>query len=236
MQYLSRNDLRQIADLYLKGYEKKVSRGLKPVRIVPDILAAELLNLNVSRFHLSKDGSVLGMTAFTPLCIDVWDDAWQQCFFSFGEGDILIETSLSKDSGRYNFTVMHEIAHQIIHRRFSERTPEAVHRYERLSRNNFDWEEWQADTLASYLLLPESVIRNALHLVRAENGFTLLDPNLYGREYRMFCDAAELLGVTKSALKIRLMQLRLLRYDNVEQMVDIWKEDDEVEWKAQIAS
>lgn len=236
MQYLSRENLRQIANTYLAGYEKKICRGVKIMRISPDLMATELLSLNITSFHLSKDGSVLGMTAFLPMGIEVWDDSWKQQIFFFGEGDILIEKNLQKDSGRYNFTLMHEIAHQILCRRFPEEPMKTVHRYEKKRQTERDWAEWQADTLAAYLLMPEAVVYHILHLLRADNGFNLLFRNYSCKEYQKFCDAAELLGVSKTALRIRLVELGLLRFYSLNDMLDIWKGDDDTKWSKQIAS
>lgn len=235
MEYLSRENLRHTADVYLAGYERRVCKEVKPMRISPDLMADELLDLNVTCTHLSQDGSILGMTAFSPFGVEVWDDTWQRQIYFFSEGDILIEKSLSEDSGLYNFTLMHEIAHQILHRRFSSETKKDAHRYVKALRTEMDWIEWQADTLASYLLMPEAVVRRVLHLVMADYGFSFINPNLDGKSYRKFCNAAEMLGVSKSAFKVRLKQLGLLRYCRTNELIDIWKEDD-IAWNRQIAS
>lgn len=166
MSYLSRNDLEKIATRVFNDYKHLPQFADQPVEYVdPEILACGLCGLHIDHFHLSKDGSTLGMTAFKEVGVELYDDSGQPCFYFLDGKTLLIETDLKNDPalcGRYHFTVAHETAHQIlaglhptngvIQNRvfyYQGRSPQFPIR---------DWDEWQADNLASALLLPSEIV------------------------------------------------------------------------------
>lgn len=92
-----------------------------------------------------------------------------------------------------------------------------------------DWDEWQADNLASALLLPSEIVLGALRKFNLEYGIDILNKIYRPKEYRKFCKIAELLGVSKQAMAIRLKRLGLLRkgyLHNPYALADIEMEDD----------
>lgn len=92
-----------------------------------------------------------------------------------------------------------------------------------------DWDEWQADNLASALLLPTEVVIKALRRFELEDGIDILNKIYRPKKYAQFCKVAEFLGVSKQAMAIRLKRLGLLKKEylqNPHALVDVEKEDD----------
>lgn len=75
MKHLSRFDIEAIAAKYVKAYmELPDVRNTKIYRIDPELLLEKVLGLTVEYQHLSYDGSILGMTSFTELGVQVLED------------------------------------------------------------------------------------------------------------------------------------------------------------------
>ena len=124
---------------------------------------------------LSYDGSILGMTSFTEMGVQVFEDDDNEAFFFLDGKTVLVEKDLNFDSklkGRKNFTLMHEGSHQIFKMLFPNdygvtQKSAGVHYYKANSERNkpiSDWEEWQANTLGAAILLPENLIKQGMYL------------------------------------------------------------------------
>lgn len=86
-------------------------RNTKIYRIDPELLLEKVLGLTVEYQHLSYDGSILGMTSFTELGVQVLEDDDNEAFFFLDGKTVLVEKDLAFDNklrGRKNFTLMHE--------------------------------------------------------------------------------------------------------------------------------
>lgn len=125
MKHLSRFDIEAIAAKYVKAYmELPDVRNTKIYRIDPELLLEKVLGLTVEYQHLSYDGSILGMTSFTELGVQVLEDDDNEAFFFLDGKTVLVEKDLAFDNklrGRKNFTLMHEGSHQIFKNALSER-------------------------------------------------------------------------------------------------------------------
>lgn len=241
MGYYSRKYLERIADKVVGAYSRLMEQREEPVfRIDPELLATLLLHLSVDRCHLSADGTVLGLTCPVELGVEVYDDQMKPFFYMLDGRTILVEKDLLEDAplGRYQFTVMHEIAHQLLSR-LEKRPGAAVYRHMAgPSSSTREWGEWQADTLAAALLMPPHLVRKALALVGLPDGIYILDELIYPQVYLRFRAAAALMQVSQTAFAIRLKQLGLLRHNDLFRpgsIVDIYREEDEV-WTSQCAS
>ena len=125
MKHLSRFDIEAIADKYVQAYMALPDvRNTQIYRIDPELLLEKVLGLNVEYQHLSYDGSILGMTSFTEMGVQVFEDDDNEAFFFLDGKTVLVEKDLNFDSklkGRKNFTLMHEGSHQIGNRRMIKR-------------------------------------------------------------------------------------------------------------------
>lgn len=239
MPYLSRQNIEAIAVRVTNDYKNLIfSLNGQPVsRIDPEVLACDLCGFSINHFHLSKDNTILGMTSLNEIGVYVYDDDEQAVLYYFDGKTILIEKTIKDDPaqyGRYNFTVMHETAHQILGRSFPEAKPvsqrhSVYYREHTLQYPVHDWREWQADNLASALLLPIDIVLRALHRFDLAQGIDILNRIYRPKEYRQFCDMAKFLGVSKQAMAIRLKRLGLLKKEYLQNpyaLANI-EEDDE---------
>ena len=117
MKRLSRNDIEVIAEKYVKAYlELPEIKSAQVYRIEPEIMLEKVLGLNVEYMHLSYDGSILGMTSFGELGVQVFENDDEEAFFFLDGKTVLVESDLNYDNkskGRKNFILMHEGSHQI---------------------------------------------------------------------------------------------------------------------------
>lgn len=238
MKRLSRSYIETIANNILAEYMKLPElTGIRIYRIEPEILLTKVLGLNIENAHLSMDGSILGLTSFSDVEVEIYDETDMETFLFLDGKTIVIEKELATDvskRGRYNFTAMHEGSHQIFKRLFpndygASQSTEELHFHTYNSEKNkpiMDWEEWQANALASSLLLPETLIKQGMFIVGL--GDKVYSIHKYNREvYERFCNLADFLGSSKQALAIRMKQLGLLEKEYIHSpnsIFDIYRE------------
>ena len=243
MKHLSRFDIEAIADKYVQAYMALPDvRNTQIYRIDPELLLERVLGLNVEYQHLSYDGSILGMTSFTEMGVQVFEDDDNEAFFFLDGKTVLVEKDLSFDSelkGRKNFTLMHEGSHQIFKMLFPNdygitQKSAGVHYYKANSERNkpiSDWEEWQANTLGAAILLPENLIKQGMYLFSLGEKIECLNKIYYPSVYKRFDALADFLGCSKKALAIRMKQLGLLKkeyLDNPFDLVTVYPEVSEL--------
>ena len=239
MRRLSRKDIEGIAGRVITAYKNMpVNEGKVLNKVDPELLVHGLLGLNIEFKHLSLDGSILGLTSFGDLGIQVYDD--EDDIYFLDSQTVLIERDLRENAdmhGRCNFTIMHEGSHQIYKmlfpRDYGIRYRTEVHYYrmnESKSKQITNWEEWQANTLASELILPRECVERSLFLFGFDERIHMLNRIYAPTQYERFKDMAIFLGVSKKALAIRLKQLGLLEkdyYDDPYSLFDVRKDDDD---------
>ena len=94
MPYLSREKIEGIAARVVDAYRRLNSQAGAEKRICPEILAQKLLGLKVEYRTLSRNGSILGMTAFENVGVRVYEDNSPGYYFLDGH-TILLESSLA---------------------------------------------------------------------------------------------------------------------------------------------
>ena len=216
MKCLSRRDLESIAQRVLKGYRGLKSSWYDPWRIDPEILAEELLKLSIDYRKLSLDNLTLGLTSYGEAPVSVFDGP-EDIYFLDGK-TILIDTSLQskeRNLGRRNFTIAHECAHQILNMLFPREYSEGVNSrkvvvYRKNTEPN-NWEEWQADNLASAILIPEKLIRLNMQRCGFPVGCRELDLCRKSFEIDAIDKMCEIMGVSRTALAVRMKRLGLVR-------------------------
>ena len=227
MKHLSRIDIEAIAERIVAAYyELPELKHTTIYRIEPELLLTKVLNLKIEYQHLSFDGTILGLTSFSEVGIEIADESDEDTFYILDGKTVLVEKDLQQNAaqkGRCNFTIMHEGSHQVFKMLFPndygvrERKP--VHFYKVNSEKKkpiSDWEEWQANTLAAAILLPRYQIMQGMFLFGLGNKIKCLnkiyDPDVFNR----FSALADFLGSSKMALAIRMKQLGLLEEEYLE--------------------
>ena len=166
---------------------------------------------------LCSDGSILGLTVFQKCRFTVILEDGTKLVEVFMPRDIVIDSALAADSctGCRNFTIAHEAAHQILADLFPNDYGKAVkcrgHIAYRERNGQPSWEEWQANTLAAELLMPTFLVnaeieRAALCLPNGILYQSVSDPN-----YKKILEMAARMGVSWSAIRIRLQQMRVIK-------------------------
>ena len=222
MKRLTRNSIEKIAERVLRAYKALPEiQGDELYRIAPEILLAKLLGLTLEYAHLSLDGSILGLTSFNEVEVQVFDQTDMETYLCLDGKTIVVEQDLLSDvsqRGRRNFTIAHECSHQIFKMLYpmeygAGTKASSIHFYTTNSEKKkqiSNWEEWQANTLASALLLPEELIKKGMFLFGLGERIPCLN-RIYSQEtYSRISTLADFLGVSRKALAIRMRQLNLL--------------------------
>lgn len=237
---LSRNDIESISRKVLKGYfDLPQFRGINITKIEPDVLAQEVLHLNLDFVHLSLDGETLGVTSYDEVSIEAYDNGDDPYLYLLDGKTILVERDLKDDImciGRCNFSIAHETSHQIFGILFPQaygnvkQSPQ-LHFYrpktDQKARIVTDWTEWQANTLASALLMPKEVLIADMKMFGLGEKIAILNSVFYQETFFRFRLLAEYLGVSQQALMIRMKYLGLIDKEYLNRarsMLDISKE------------
>ncbi len=219
MPYLSREQIEHIAEGVIQDYKQAVVPQKHLCYRVDPTELASLLGYTIDYQYLTKDGSILGKTASGKMWITIYDADQTEMFYELDDRTILIEKRLlfsPRNVGRKNFTIAHELAHQIINRSFPEYYGVDCrvfcdHRRSVKPRKQItDWREWQADALASSLLLPPDAITDAMFMFGLGDKMKVLSRKYSQYKYERFCDMADYLQVSRTALAYRMEQLGLL--------------------------
>lgn len=227
MPYLSKREIESIAARVVTAYQKmSKARGDVISRICPEVLAHDLLGLDIVYRTLSTDGSILGMTAFSPVGVRVYENG-EPTHFPLDGRTILIESALAdsgKNPGRLHFTLVHEACHQILRMLFPKEytagaTCRRVYCYAATAvpygAKHVDWEEWRVNMLAAAILMPPALLAAQMHTAGLPPKLRMLNRVFAPKEYQAFATIAEVMGVSKSALAIRMRQLGLIGRDDL---------------------
>ena len=227
MKQLKRTDIEQIGNRIFNAYRKLpcVSSHGHISRVDPDVVLNCILGVDIQYHHLSEDGLTYGMTSTGELGVSLCD--MDELFILDGK-TVLIEKNMLKNpkmAGRCNFTKCHEASHHIFKMLYpndygskNDGTPTKVY----FSRERMysphqprDWEEWQADTLASYILMPEDLIRQGMFWLDMGEQINILNKKFSPYMYEKFCMLADMLGASRSALAYRMEKLGLIKENHL---------------------
>ena len=235
MKRLSRQDIELIAARVVNAYiNMQKLEGATVYSIDPVKLSENLLRLKVDYQHLSLDNSILGLTSYQEMGIEVFENDDSDVIYYLDGKTLLIESNLKYDvsmNGRCNFTIVHEASHQILRmlypKEYGSRNNNQIHFYRTTSdkkRKITDWEEWQANTLGSAILLPPNLIKQAMFIFSLGDKIEILNKIYAPTVYERFSEMARFLGSSKTALAIRMKYLGLLKkeyWDDPEALVRI---------------
>lgn len=223
--YLSHKDIERLSQKVISEYMRlpKVRIQSEVKKIDPFILAENYVGLRVDFRHLSKERQIFGLTSYMPTYTEIINDSGIEELFALDGRTILIEEDLASDPmpGKYNFTIVHETSHHILRKLFpNEYGPQninysMVHYYRSdVKKDITDWEEWQANTLTAALLMPESLLRTNMNFVGLGEKLCVFNRKYKRDEYDKFNQLACIMGVSLTALRIRMKQLGLIGKDH----------------------
>ena len=219
MPILSRKDLERISRRVLFRYLTLSDRKMD--RIDPVDFAEKICGLHFAFADMSITGSILGLTSYSDvdLTISVPRGNGSVQEFHLNGNIAYVDQNLANAGsvGRLNFTLVHEAAHQILGMLYPEEyNPHAqpfICRFaeERCPHPITDWTEWQTNVLAACLLMPRELIYRHMEELGLGKQIKLLNRVFAPKVYDLFSEMSQRLGVSKTALAIRLDSLGLIQ-------------------------
>jgi hypothetical protein len=233
MLILSREDIEDIAAAVLAKYQPEGLAFPKPLDL--QSLAAGQLGLRVLERYMYPGSDTIGMTIFGRTDVECGITEETLTLEAFESGTVIIDANLSQsgNEGRRRFTLAHEISHWLLHRPFhsSNGSPcdyrispgyiacrsGSVGCADLRRDNDKAWEEWQANVLASDLLMPKTSFDAALGQALSCPG----NPRKYciagkgGNLDLAARELADIYGVSHRAAELRLKALGYVRDPNI---------------------
>lgn len=223
----SPNQLEQKAEELLRDFDSERLTKAKPIDVYAVI--EKCLDVPYDWKYITPDQSILGMTAFNEGTIWVWPEPKyyeglmpEQIYLE--KGTILIDATLTQgdNRGRENFTVMHEVFHQVLHKKcFRNEGKNYIH--STYSRTIDDgtrlryasyalyMAESQANACAAAFLMPADLVEKTYRKKYHDAGLCKYNHNFVDSTIK---DMAKEFNVSKQAMAIRLQVLGLIDENN----------------------
>ena len=223
--YMSRAELEEISEGLITAYANKFSnRVIQSIDIEHFITEFLMLRIEYASFA-EDDAGRIGFLAdgATPLLIH---QDGKIIPFVFPKDTIVLDKFLlaEKEQGRRRFTMAHEASHHILSKMYAmpsegrfhaEYDSERSYSKEELAQM-FASVEWQADTMGASLLMPRRIIENALAKYNQSNPIRVYGDNtITSKDKAVIRRMAAYIGVSYTALVIRLRDMGLFEYHNI---------------------
>ena len=215
--YLSSMDIERIAYQTVQSFDHSLL--IQPQQLNVDLFAEQFLRLKLDFIDLSNNASILGMIVFSDSSIPVFDPEQNTPkIIQAKAGTALIEKSLLEDrlQNRTRFTIAHECAHWLIHKPKCKAQPLVCRTVGQSDQR--DWLEWQADNMASALLMPAVSVHSFMKQYVKENRHSMeLMYQMFGDRYAMnkrdqiIRIVALTFGVSEKAAELRLKRLQYIK-------------------------
>ena len=208
----SPTQLEEKANSLLKQFDPE--RLVKPKPIDVYAVIEKCLDVPYDWKYITPDQSIWGMTFFKPGYHWVWPCSYyeegmlpEKAYYD--AGTIVIDNFLTElpERGPENFTVMHEVFHQILHKRcFAHSRGDYMHETQRKNlslqtgrkyRTSLEICESQANFCAACFLMPKELVSTLYNRMKGMP------------EDRMVQTMAGEFSVSKTAMRIRLQSLSL---------------------------
>ena len=238
MPYLTVQEIETIAERIVRAYYRYCAQQNQAVtRIDPEIVTSNVLGLQIAYHKLSRFGHVLGLTCMIPVEIQVFDDVEHPVYVPLDGRTVCVDESLRREDaniGRHNFTLMHEACHLVYGMLYPETYLGVQRRRVYYSLRSApqttipDWEEWRTNMLASAVLMPKKLILQYMQDYGLGKKTRMVNRVFAPKQYEAFSQIADEMGVSKTALAIRMKQLGLIdRNDlnNPYSLIDICCDD-----------
>ena len=231
MYILYKEDIEQIATDTLKEFSPQNLDY--PSALDTDSFLVDHLGLLLKERYLGIPGkeSVLGLTVMCDSAdVVTLDNRCRPTVVEENYGTVVISTALNSvnNKGRKRYTKIHEGAHWLLHKDYYRKLEESsrpgsgvvacrnVESYIPKQRDEKDWIEWQADSLAASILMPRTVFyqycRELLRHAGVPRGY--LNEGNYGDKLifkEIVPDLMTAFGVSSRAAQIRMVHLGLIR-------------------------
>jgi hypothetical protein len=199
--------LNAISRKVIKSYDASLLFSPKPIPVEEII---ESLGLIVEYQYLRKNDRVCGETVFDDAEVPIYDMD-NKCYTTIivRAGTILIDARLLKKGkeGRLRFTLAHELAHWVIHKKVfcgsfdcAALVKDENGKIEKISSEADRLIEKQADKLAVAILMPIALVKRAFYQLRGN----------YKDNDQIITKLATLFCVSKQAMLIRLEEHKLI--------------------------
>lgn len=170
----------------------------------------EKMGLKLKYRKLSLDGSIFGMICFSDIRIAFFDDEVEKMEMADG-GTIFIDQDAMKNYAgdlTANFAIVHECIHWYLHRRFFAFKSFICKKFgnenDNSLKDSLEWMEYQANELASRILLPEALIKEQYGNIISKASDIDSDADLLERCIKNISVSAK---VSKEAVKVRMLKL-----------------------------
>ena len=229
MFILGKYDMDDIAYMVLREYMPSALESPETVDIIK--LAEGAFYLTIRNEILQKP--VLAITAFDDIedIADIANVFHSSVIQSLPTGTVLVDARLKSPENRRRrrYTIAHEVAHWILHRTYFSPTNQKYHfreqrapyiacrvfdieHIQRYINSDKGWVEWQANSLASALLMPREPFRTYSENLIHSMGWRYLCESRITSDYDFILDAiAGYFMVSRIAAEIRLKQLGLMQ-------------------------
>ena len=214
--YMSRAEIDEISEGLIKVYaEQYGNKAVQCIDIEHFITAFLSLQIEYAAF------------AETPLLVYL---AGEITPYVYPKDTIVLDKFLlaEKEQGRRRFTMAHEAAHHILSKMYAmssegrfhtEYDSERVYSKEELVQM-FASVEWQADAMGASLLMPRYLVENALAKFHKSAPVKVYGDTVFTTSDKTKIHSmARYLGVSYTALVIRLRDLNLLEYHDVTEYI-----------------
>ncbi len=235
---LSRENIEEIAQDILKDFSPKNLDN--PTYLSTRSFLCDYLGLRVKYEYIGMPKKeILGLVVMDDIAlIPSCDGVHRPKALEETYGTVLIHSKLNEicKFPRKRFTEMHEAAHFLLHKEYFERAllPKRKQRFSYIAcrtvesfshrpKSATEWMEWQADSLAAALLMPQNAFYNCTKEMIRKIACDELEsdklPYTGTRHiYKIIASIAEIFGVSFRAAEIRMQQLKLIgkrnfRYD-----------------------
>lgn len=210
----TKTEFENLADYILRDYLGSEYDSYSPLNV--DAFAKDYLKLDISYCQFDPNEHIEGMRT------------GQQ---------IILDERLSEPArlGERNFTIAHECGHDLINWQDPDYIPHQIINYrirshhKKLKTEN-DFKEWQANVVASCLLLRPNLVGWTLYTFAKKEKITVYDTNILFRADRTILRMmAQYLGVSQECLFYRLDRLKMLEhkplseYDPVMDALLFWR-------------
>lgn len=205
---LSKREIENLSRRLLAAYLRQLERP--PERIDPIDFSEKMCGLHFKTADLTRLGNVLGLTSGGDIEIKLpgYNGRPQVLALDGRTAYIDHDLACSGNRGRLNFTMMHETAHHLLAEYFPAEYGNMIYRSPwREKRGERAPVETQTNSLASYLLMPRELVCKTMRELGINRRLTPEDRIYKTSGYDNFITMADRLGVSMTALSIRLNQL-----------------------------